>query len=301
LKRQAAFGDGSMHALDFGYQTDLANCWANSFLLHKYFGKKEPFPDTSFDEPRGAKIFPYVKVGVFRTPDMVSSISWYGPRQAMMVVPNNAEALGEYPSLTAYRGNIIESQLSGLGYLTLAREKKPRRLRVDGEADVSEDHGALTVNFTRSIPQIAKQQIGYCALPSGEVIVSSKWEALEDINVALLADHTFYWLDIPGWLPTRTAKKQADGSWNIDDKLSMQIIGEASGEAVEGGLLAAVNRDFEAKKGDVLQDTVCVYQSILPDQPSSKISGDVNELQIGNTWTLRKEADGTLKLSPAKR
>ena len=49
-RRQAVFGDGSIHALDFGYETDLATVWTYSFLLHKYFGKADAGPN--FDEPR---------------------------------------------------------------------------------------------------------------------------------------------------------------------------------------------------------------------------------------------------------
>ncbi len=53
---QAVFGDGSVHALDFGYETDLARVWTSSFLLHTYFGKPDSGPH--FDEPRGTKLDP---------------------------------------------------------------------------------------------------------------------------------------------------------------------------------------------------------------------------------------------------
>jgi hypothetical protein len=38
-RRQAVFGGGSIHALDFGYETDLAVVWTYSFLLHKFWGE----------------------------------------------------------------------------------------------------------------------------------------------------------------------------------------------------------------------------------------------------------------------
>ncbi len=189
LQRQAAFGDGSLHALDFGYQTDLANCWAYSYLLHKYFGKPGG-NSTSFEEPRGSKLFPYVSTAVYRSPDMVSSVSWYGARQAVMIVPNNPIALGEYPSITAYRGDLREGRLSGLGYLRLEGDTRLRGFRVDGDPVISRELGALMVGFRRYINNVTIQHIGFCALPTGEVIVSSRWEALEDIKVAQLVDHT---------------------------------------------------------------------------------------------------------------
>src|SRR6188508_428000 len=64
-KRQAVFGDGSIHALDFGYETDLAVVWTYSFLLHKFYGKADS--GTVFGEPRGSKVFPYVSAAVQRT------------------------------------------------------------------------------------------------------------------------------------------------------------------------------------------------------------------------------------------
>jgi hypothetical protein len=298
LQRQAAFGDGSLHALDFGYQADLANCWAYSYLLHKYFGKPGGCSGTSFEEPRGAKLFPYVGTAVYRCPEMVSSVSWYGPRQAVMIVPNNAIALGEHPSITAYRGDLREGRLSGLGYLRLQGDKRLRGFRVDGDPVISRKLGALTVGFRRYIDNVVVQHIGFCALPTGEVIVLSRWEALEDVKVAELADHTYYWLEIPGWLPNRTAKKTGEGVWSVDDRLQMQILGRrAEGEVVEGGLLGAVRRDFTASKGETLLDTACVYASIVPGRPPVEAAGDAGAVTVGK-WTVRRGEGATIDLVP---
>ena len=292
-QRQAAFGDGSLHALDFGYQTDLANCWCYSFLLHKYFGKGDS--DTAFEEPRGAKIFPYVSVGVFRTPEMVSSVSWYGPRQAVMVVPNDAKALGEHPSLTAYRGSLSEGQLSGLGYLRLAGDKKLRWFRTDGEAKVSQEHGALTVSFSRAIKGVAQQEVGYSALPSGEVVVFSKWIALADLKVQELADHPYYWLEIPGWLPKREAKRLEGNAWSIADVLRMTALGGSEGRGLDGGLIGSERRNFETKKGEVMQESVCVYQAIIPGKEMAPVTGTATAVEFG-PWKLSRGSDGGVSL-----
>ena len=113
-------------------------------------------------------------------------------------------------------------------------------------------------------------------------------EALEDIEVAELVDHTYYWLKIPGWLPKRSAKKTGEGVWSVDGKLQMQILGgSAEGEVVEGGLLGAVRRDFTARKGETLLDTACVYQSIVPGRPPVEVTGDASAVTVGK-WTVRR-------------
>ena len=142
------------------------------------------------------------------------------------------------------------------------------------------------------------QHVGFCALPTGQVVVSSRWEALDDITAAELADYTFYWLDIPGWLPKRSAKQLPNATWSIDDKLQMQVLGSRSGKIIEGGVLGAVGRDFTAKKGDTLLDTVCLYQSILPGRPPITAGGDPRSLKVGN-WLIRRGDDQRLHLAPA--
>lgn len=119
--RQANFGDGSIHALDFGYETDLAVVWTFSFLLHKHFGKAES--GLAFDEPRGSKIFPYVAAAVHRTADLVSSVTWFRTRQAIMISPNNLESLAERPSFTRYDPS------SGTGWIDFKGEKNGARSR----------------------------------------------------------------------------------------------------------------------------------------------------------------------------
>jgi hypothetical protein len=307
LQRQRAFNDGSLHALDFGYQTDLANCWAFSFLLHKYFGKGGSSPD--FDEPKGAKIFPHVGVGVFRSANMVSSVSWYGPRQAIMVVPNGKSSFGHH-SLTAYRGDLRERRLSGLGFLALKGEKQLRSFRVAGDPLISRDHGALTVSFRRSIDGVAVQQAGYCALPTGPVLVFSKWEALADIEVAELTDHGFHSLVIPGWLPKHVPICRDEGWWTIGWRLGMRVLGGQRGESSENGVIGAVRRNFKAAKGERMMDTVCVYQagssSIRLDPqhqspadhgPEPVATGSPSEVRIGE-WTVRRNEDGSIQLAP---
>lgn len=301
LQRQAAFGDGSLHALDFGYQTDLANCWVYSYLLHKYFGKQDGGDgDTAFDEPRGAKLFPYVGAAVYRSPDMVSSVSWYGPRQAVMIVPNNAEALGEYPSLTAYRGDLREGHLSGLGHLRLEGDRRSRAFRVDAEPVIAQEQDALIVSFRRRIPNVAVQHVGFCALATGQVVVLSKWEALADLRVAQLVDHGYYWVEVPSWLPKRTAKKTDAGAWSVDEKLQIRVLGDGgTGEVVQGGLLGAVRRDFAAAKGDTLLDTACVYQPIIPAHPPVEVSGDRGSVTVGQ-WTIRRDDNGQIRLRSSR-
>ena len=139
------------------------------------------------------------------------------------------------------------------------------------------------------------QRAGYCALPSGEVAVFSKWEALADLKVRELADHTYYWLDIPGWLPKRSAKKTGENAWSIADKLTMQVLG-GSGSPTEGGLIGAAKRDFAAKKGEVMQDSVCVYQCMIPGREPAKVSGSADRLEVG-PWIISRAEDGKLNVS----
>jgi hypothetical protein len=110
----AVFGDGSIHALDFGYETDLASSGRSVFCCTNILPAESGL---AFDEPRGAKIFPHVAAAVYRTPDLVSSVTWFRSRQAIMISPNNLEALAERPAFTRYDSS------SGTGWIAFAGEK----------------------------------------------------------------------------------------------------------------------------------------------------------------------------------
>ncbi len=291
---QAKFGDGALHANDFGYETDLINCWCYSLYMHKYFGKGDA--DEKFDEPQGAKVFPYVDVAVDRTPDMVSSITWFRSRQAVMIVPNNLDTLGEYPSFTAYRCRAKDKQMSGLGYVMLEGDKGLRAFKVDGDPRISNDQGALLVLFDRSLPNAATESVGYCALPTGEVAVFTHWKALKDIKIAQMVNHPFYWMAIPGYLPERTAT-ESSGAWSIDGKLRMQILGGAPAKQVKGGLIGSARmQPFAAKAGEVFEDSVCVYQPEISGRTPSSVSGDASHVIVG-AWSVTRDSDGHLTVS----
>jgi hypothetical protein len=286
--RQAKFADGSVHALDFGYETDLAVVWTFSFLLHKHFGQGDS--GLAFDEPRGAKIFPHVAAAVHRTPDLVSSVTWFRTRQAIMVSPNNLAALADRPAFTRYDSS------SGTGWIEFKGDKKRRVFRVTGEPRISQDDGTLAVSFTREIPGFARQQISYCALPAGPVVVFSRWEALKDIEVAELVDHTFRWVEIEKFISKPDAKQLVPGVWTIDGKLQMQIAPGAPGELVKDGINGAVRRNFSAKAGEVLQDSVCVYQAKTPGHKPSPVTGDAHRVMVGE-WEVGCGEDRRLSVT----
>jgi hypothetical protein len=286
--RQAVFGDGSIHALDFGYETDLAVVWTFSFLLQKHFGKGDS--GLAFDEPHGAKLFPYVATAVYRTPDVVSSVTWFRSRQAVMVSPNNLSALAARPAFTRYD---VES---GTGWLVLEGDKKHRSFRLRGEPRIRQDGGGpFTVSFVREIPGMARQQIGYCALPNGEVVMLSRWEALKDLEVAELVAHPFRWVEIEKFITRPDAEQTAPGVWSIGGKLQMQILGGAPGEQVADGINGTARRRFQGKAGEVLQDSVCLYQPLLADRATTAVTRDGNMVRIGR-WHIRRGEDGALSV-----
>ena len=285
-RRQAVFGDGSIHALNFGYETDLARVWTSSFLLHKYFEKQDS-GGPHFDEPRGTKLYPHVDVAVFRSPELVSSVTWYPSRQAIMVSPANLEAVKDRPTFTRW------DRESGTGWITLDGDKKHRGFRIKGEPHIQQEGGALVVNFTREVPGIARQEVGYTALPTGAVVVFSRWNALKGIKVEELVDHPFRWVEIDKFISKPEVKQPKAGVWNIDNKLQMQVFGDVVGEDASGGINGAVRRKFSAKAGDVLQESVCVYQPIVAGHTPAEVKQKGDSLEIGD-WQIRQSSDGTL-------
>jgi len=115
----------------------------------------------------------------------------------------------------------------------------------------------------REIPGLARQQVNYCALSTGEVAVFSRWHALKIIEVSELVDHPFRWVEIEKFISKPDAKQAAPGVWTIDGKLQMRVFSGTLGEIAKDGILGAVRRNFSAKAGEVLQDSVCVYQPLL--------------------------------------
>jgi hypothetical protein len=273
-KRQAVFGDGSIHALDFGYETDLAVVWTFSF----YCTNISPKPKRScIRRTARREDFPARRAAaVYRTPDLVSSVTWFRSRQAIMVSPNNLEALSDRPAFTRYDPS------SGTGWITLAGEKKRRAFRVRGEPRISEEADAFTVSFTREMPNLVRQRIDYCALPTGEVAVFSRWQALGDIEVSELVDHPFRWVEIEKFITKPDAKQIAPGVWEIDGKLQMQVLGGTPGEIASDGLNGAVRRDFSAKAGEALQSSVCIYQPLVVGRRPCEAKIDGNTLLLGD-------------------
>ncbi|MEX0643139.1 MAG: hypothetical protein WD468_10590 [Pirellulales bacterium] len=287
-RRQAAFGDGSIHALDFGYQTDLARVWTASFLWHKYFGKLGN-SGREFEEPRGAKLYPYVATAVFRTPDLASSVTWYPKRQAIMVSPTNLAALGERTAFTRW------DHESGTGWIAAEGDQKHRGFMVRGEPRIEQKNGALAISFTRQIPGLARQQISYCALPSGAVAVGSRWKALKDANIAELVDHPFRWVEIDKFISKPKVEQSVPGVWNIDDKLQLQVFADVPGELAADGIHGAVRRDFSAKAGDVLLNSICVYQPIVAGRSPVRVEQEAAGVRIGDQL-VRRGSGGMLSL-----
>ena len=211
-----------------------------------------------------------------------------------MVSPTNLEALADRPAFTRC------DRESGTGWIAFKGDKKHRGFRVEGEPRIEQDSGALTVSFAREIPGLARQEIGYCALPTGAVAVFSRWKAIKDIEVAELVDHPFRWVEIEKFISKPEVKQPAPGVWNIDDKLQLRVFGKVSGELAADGVNGAVRRNFSAKAGEVLQDSVCVYQPIVGGRTPAEAKGDANSLQIGD-WRIRRGNDGELSLKNTTR
>ena len=207
-----------------------------------------------------------------------------------MVVPNDAAALGDYPSLTDYNPS------SGLGWIKFSGNPKPRGFRVARPSQIQQDDNVLCVSFSREIPGVVSQQIGYCALATGEVLVFSQWRALKNIDVAEIADHPFYWVEVPGFLPARSASARGQGVWSIDGKLQMQVIGGAGGKGQKAGFVGSVrDKPWSAKTGEVLQDSVCVYQAERPGHKATLATGTPKRVSLGE-WTVERAEDGKLSV-----
>ena len=115
-----------------------------------------------------------------------------------------------------------------------------------------------------------------------------------------MADHTFYWVDIPGWLPKRTARQTEPGVWNVDDKLQLRVLGETKGAPTKSGIVGARRRNFAAHKGDVMQHTLCVYQPIVPGRDLAAVSGNTGEVHVGRRYTVTfdEQARPTITVAP---
>jgi hypothetical protein len=229
-----------------------------------------------------------VKVAVFRTPGLVSSVSWHPRRQAVMVVPDDPALLGDRPSFTDY------DPASGLGWIRLKGSPRPPAFRIAGEPRIDRGEDRLTVSFDREIPGVARQGIGYCALSTGEVLVFSRWRALRDIEIVELADHPFRWIEIPGFLPPRPVADRGPGAWSVDGKLLVQVLGGAGGKVREGALLGSVRDEpWSARAGDLLGDSVGVYRPERPGREFPPAKGGPDRVVVGG-WTVERAADGGL-------
>jgi hypothetical protein len=164
-----------------------------------------------------------------------------------------------------------------------------------GAPGLGENDGTLTVNFGREIPGFVRQNIGYCALPTGEVVVSSHWQALQDVEVAELVDHPFRWVEIEKFISKPDVNQTAPGTWLIDGKLQMQIVGGAMGEAARDGINGSVRRNFSVKAGEVFQSSLCVYQPLVAGRSPPSLRSEKGMLKLGD-WNIRRSEDGGLSV-----
>jgi hypothetical protein len=176
-----------------------------------------------------------------------------------------------------------------------ARLKK-RGFDVEGQPQIRRegaDGKLLTVSFCRSVPERVRQQIDYCALPDGAVLVFSRWQAIGEITVAELVDHPFRWVEIEKFISKPGVRQVSAGVWEIDGKLRMQVLGTVSGELVKDGINGVVRRAISAKAGDVLLETVCVYQPVLPTRAPYEATGNMVSVRVG-AWNVTRDASGAL-------
>ncbi len=117
-KRQLAVGNGSLAALDFGYQCDLAKMWAFSYLMHKYFPAAEAMPydkaETGF---YGVHKYPYVKTAIHRTRKKLVSVSWHPRSQAIFILPEGNSTFTDPPFFFPYDRN------SGIAKVNIIKEE----------------------------------------------------------------------------------------------------------------------------------------------------------------------------------
>jgi hypothetical protein len=162
---------------------------------------------------------------------------------------------------------------------------KKHRARVLGEPDIVQGR-RVDGEFHAELPTRAPA-IGYCALPGGEVVVSSRWLALKSIEAAELVDHPFRWVEIEKFISKPEAKQVMPGVWKIDGKLRMQILSGAPGEIAHDGINGSVRRNFSSRTGEVLQNSMCLYQpiSLLHAAPGDERG---QHLKVGD-WSIQKQ------------
>ena len=146
------------------------------------------------------------------------------------------------------------------------------------------DASALSVSFVREIPKLVSQQIDYFALPDDGVVVFSRWTALQEIEVVELIDHPFRWVESEKFISKPDAQQPTPGLWTIDGKLQMRIIHGAPGEIVRAGINGSVRRNISAKTGDVLQNSACIYQPLIPGREPSPVRVAGRTLHVGK-WS----------------
>ncbi len=296
-RRQRAFADGSLHAYDFGYQTHAFKRWAFAALMHRHFAR--PDAKTS-DADRvgklGTRIFPHVGVGVSRTRSIVSSVSWDDSRQTVLVVPNDADRLGDDPTFTSYH------PLSGLGWVQVNGKKRPERnYKITNEPQLAQPDGALTVSFVREVPGLIRQRVGYAALPDGPVIVFSRWESLRDVDLLEVVSHSLFWVRIRRFIPRRKVSQAGREIWDIGGRVRMQVIGGLGAETQAGALLGSARmKPWAAKKGQILDESVCVYQDLTSTTPPATVSGSATRVRLGG-WTVAIGRDGAIKVTARTR
>jgi hypothetical protein len=209
-----------------------------------------------------------------------------------MISPNNLDALADRPAFTRW------DRESGTGWIKFKGDKKHRGFKVKGEPRIQQEAGSFAVNFTREVPRLVQQEISYCALPNGAVAVFSRWTALKDCEIAELVDHPFRWVEIEKFVSKPQTKQTGPGVWNIDGKLQMSVFGHAATEQIRDGINGAIRRDIAAKAGEVLLDSVCVYEPIVIGRTPANIKHTADQLQIGD-WTITRKDDDALTIHHA--
>src|SRR5262249_35140749 len=107
------------------------------------------------------------------------------------------------------------------------------------------------------------------------------------------------WVQIAKFMSKPDVQQPAPGVWNIGGKLEARVFADAPGEVVSDGINGSVRRGFTAKRGDVFQRSVCVYQPTISNREPAKVQHEDKSLAIGE-WRIQRSSSGDLALTNTK-
>ena len=250
-KRQLTGGTGSVCDYDFGYQTSLAQPWAFSYLLHRYF---PPAKTISYEQAEaavyGVHVYPYVRTAIHRTRQKLVSVSWHPRSQAIFILPEGSSTFADPPFFVPYDRDSANTRLivrAGPGVTVSAADRKNLQPTLERLESTHAGKG-MHIVVRRPWGLAVTQYTTIVSLPDEATIYSTVFRAHTDAEVEIAPLFPLR-MAMPSGFDKHVRRYRGTNWVNISDHIAFVSPRQIPEDIPEDRFFLTERRTFRVKAG----------------------------------------------------